>query len=133
MSPLRGQPHSPHRLPDSTRTTCASDLQTGRFASAPLIIHPVSKLTRHPQTPGAKPAEPPYEDALRRLETIVDEMENGDLPLESLLARFEEGTRLAQLCQTRLAEAELKVQQLEQTPDGTLTAKPVAPPPSPDP
>ncbi|MEI9961584.1 MAG: exodeoxyribonuclease VII small subunit [Limisphaerales bacterium] len=46
-------------------------------------------------------------------ETIVEAMESGDLPLESLIARYEEGMKLSQICQTKLAEAELKIQQLE--------------------
>jgi exodeoxyribonuclease VII small subunit len=57
----------------------------------------------------------PFEEALKRLEGIVDAMENDDLPLETLLAKYEEGTRLAQSCQARLSEAELKVQQLDAT------------------
>ena len=40
------------------------------------------------------------------------------MPLETLLARYEEGTRLAAVCQAKLAEAELKVKQLEQRADG---------------
>jgi exodeoxyribonuclease VII small subunit len=52
-------------------------------------------------------------------------MENADLPLETLLARFEEGAQLAQMCQTRLAEAELKIQQLEKTAAGQTVLKPV--------
>ena len=67
----------------------------------------------------------PFEEALRRLEAIVEGMENDDLPLETLLAKYEEGVRLAQSCQTRLAEAELKVQQLEKTATGEFALKPV--------
>jgi exodeoxyribonuclease VII small subunit len=67
----------------------------------------------------------PFEEALKRLEGIVDSMENDDLPLESLLARFEEGSRLAQNCQKRLAEAEVKIQQLERKSNGDLTLTPV--------
>lgn len=52
-------------------------------------------------------------------------MESGDLPLESLLTRYEEGTRLAKTCQDKLAEAELKIQQLEKTAGGELKLKPV--------
>jgi exodeoxyribonuclease VII small subunit len=66
----------------------------------------------------------PFEEALKKLETIVESMESGDLPLETLLARFEEGTRLARVCQTKLAEAELKVQQLEKDASGELKLKP---------
>jgi len=66
----------------------------------------------------------PFEEALKRLEGIVEAMEAQDLPLESLLARYQEGTALAQLCQTKLNEAELKIQQLEKNAKGELTLKP---------
>jgi exodeoxyribonuclease VII small subunit len=69
-----------------------------------------------------------FEDALRKLESIVEAMESADLPLETLLARFEEGAQLAQLCQARLAEAELKIQQLEKTAAGQLITKPLSMP-----
>jgi exodeoxyribonuclease VII small subunit len=67
----------------------------------------------------------PFEEALKKLEAIVEAMEAQDLPLESLLARYQEGTALAQLCQAKLNEAELKIQQLEKTAKGELTLKPV--------
>jgi len=41
-----------------------------------------------------KPTEPTFESALERLEQIVGEMEGDKLPLEELLGRYEEGTRL---------------------------------------
>lgn len=71
------------------------------------------------------PADVPFEEALQKLESIVDSMEADDLPLETLLSRFEEGTRLAGICQQRLSEAELKIQQLEKTPQGERVLKPV--------
>jgi len=67
-----------------------------------------------------------FEVALKKLESIVEAMENQDLPLETLLARFEEGAQLAQMCQTKLAEAELKIQQLEKTAAGQLVVKPIS-------
>ena len=67
----------------------------------------------------------PFEEAIKRLEAIVEAMEAQDLPLESLLARYEEGTALAQLCQAKLNEAELKIQQLEKSGKGELTLKPI--------
>jgi exodeoxyribonuclease VII small subunit len=67
----------------------------------------------------------PFEDALEKLETIVSAMESGDLPLESLIARYEEGVKLAKACQEKLAEAELKIQQLEKTAAGELKLKPL--------
>ena len=66
----------------------------------------------------------PFEEALQKLESIVEAMEAGDLPLETLLARYEEGMRLAKICQAKLAEAEVKIQQLEKTAAGELKLKP---------
>ena len=66
----------------------------------------------------------PFEEALKKLEGIVDAMEADDLPLETLLARYEEGARLVKICQEKLAEAEVKIQQLEKTAAGELKLKP---------
>ena len=68
----------------------------------------------------------PFEEALKKLETIVDAMESDDLPLETLLAKYEEGTKLARICQEKLAEAELRIQQLEQAAGGELKLKPLS-------
>ena len=54
-------------------------------------------------------------------------MESGDLPLETLIARYEEGTRLARICQEKLADAELKIQQLEKTAAGEIKLKSLEP------
>lgn len=67
----------------------------------------------------------PFEDALKRLETIVESMEAGELPLEALLGRFEEGTQLVKVCQTQLEQAELKIKQLEKNPAGDIVLKTV--------
>jgi exodeoxyribonuclease VII small subunit len=71
-------------------------------------------------------SSPPFEEAMQKLESIVEAMESGDLPLESLLTKYEEGTRLAQVCQSKLAEAELRIQQLEKATSGELKLKPLA-------
>ena len=80
------------------------------------------------QSNPAKAGSLPFEEALKKLETIVAAMEAEDLPLETLLAKYEEGTRLAKACQDKLAEAELKVQQLEKTAAGEMKLKPLAMP-----
>jgi len=67
----------------------------------------------------------PFEDALKKLEGVVEAMESDDLPLETLLARYEEGSRLVKICQEKLAEAELKIQQLEKNAAGEIRLKPV--------
>jgi len=68
---------------------------------------------------------PPFEEALQKLEGIVEAMESDDLPLETLLARYEEGAKLVKICQEKLAEAELKVQLLEKNAAGDMKLKPV--------
>jgi len=70
-------------------------------------------------------AEVSFEEALRKLESIVEAMESDDLPLDQLIQRFEEGAVLAKLCQDRLGEAEVKVRRLEENLDGVLTTRPV--------
>ena len=55
-----------------------------------------------------------FEDALAQLETIVESMESGDVPLAALLAKFEEGGKLLKHCETRLKDAELKIEQLQE-------------------
>jgi exodeoxyribonuclease VII small subunit len=66
----------------------------------------------------------PFEEALKKLEGIVEAMESDDLPLETLLAKYEEGTKLVKNCLEKLSEAELKIQQLEKNTAGDLKLKP---------
>jgi exodeoxyribonuclease VII small subunit len=70
----------------------------------------------------------PFEEALKRLESIVEAMEHDDLPLDTLLARYEEGSRLARACQSQLQAAELKIQELERNSNGQLSIKSVPAP-----
>ena len=70
------------------------------------------------------PKEMPYEEALQKLESIVEAMESGDLPLEALLTKFEEGDRLVKACQTHLDAAELKISKLEKNAAGEPVLKP---------
>jgi exodeoxyribonuclease VII small subunit len=54
-----------------------------------------------------------FEQALEQLETIVDSMESGEVPLAELIAKFEKGNQLLQACEARLKDAELKIEQLK--------------------
>ena len=65
----------------------------------------------------------PFEEALKKLEGIVEAMESDDSPLETLLARYEEGARLVKICQEKLAEAEVKIQLLEKNAAGEMKLK----------
>lgn len=73
-----------------------------------------------------KAAKLSFETALAKLETIVDSMEQGDVPLAELLAKYEEGTKLLQVCEGRLKEAELKIEKLKKTKDGSPAFEPFA-------
>ena len=59
-----------------------------------------------------------FETALAELETLVNQMESGDLSLDASLKAFERGIALTRQCQSALAEAELKIKVLTQ--DGEL-------------
>lgn len=67
--------------------------------------------------------QPSFEDALNRLEAIVESMEAGEVPLADLIARFEQGTQLLKVCEGRLQEAELRIEQLRRQKDGSLTVE----------
>ena len=58
------------------------------------------------------------EKSLADLETLVDELESGDLPLEKAMQKFEEGIKLTRQCQAALKEAEQKVEILVQSAGG---------------
>jgi exodeoxyribonuclease VII small subunit len=59
-----------------------------------------------------------FEQAMARLETIVAELEKGDLPLDESLKIFEEGIRLSKNCLKVLEEAERKIEVLVQDKNG---------------
>lgn len=59
-----------------------------------------------------------FEESLKRLEEIVRQMEQGNVPLEESLKLFEEGTALAGSCNAQLDAAEQKVVRLMKGPDG---------------
>lgn len=59
-----------------------------------------------------KTDEPSFEEALERLESIIESMETGDTALADLVAKFEEGSKLLKICQSQLKKAELKIEKL---------------------
>ncbi len=61
---------------------------------------------------GDSSEEAPFEDVMERLQTVVEQLEEGDLPLEQSLAMFEEGVRLSRAGAKRLDEAERRVEEL---------------------
>lgn len=70
-----------------------------------------------------KEAKLTFEAALAKLESIVESMESGDVPLADLLAKFEEGSKLLKVCEARLKDAELKIEQIKKAKDGASFTK----------
>lgn len=67
---------------------------------------------------------PTFEDSLKKLETIVEQLEKGDLPLEDSLKLFEQGVGLSAACKQELDAAEGKIQTLVKQRDGSLKTEP---------
>jgi exodeoxyribonuclease VII small subunit len=67
---------------------------------------------------------PGFEASIERLEAIVAEMESGRLPLETMIARFEEGQRLIASCAGTLNDVERRIEILVRKDDGRTEAEP---------
>ncbi|MBI1977584.1 MAG: exodeoxyribonuclease VII small subunit [Candidatus Omnitrophica bacterium] len=61
-----------------------------------------------------------FEKALERLEKIVEDLENGNMPLEDALKKYEEGVKLSRLCAQKLTQAETKIEVLTKALSGTV-------------
>ena len=59
-----------------------------------------------------KTKTPKFEEALARLEKIVSEMESGDLQLDDMLKKFEEGRKLVQLCSAELESIRQRIEKV---------------------
>jgi len=69
-------------------------------------------------------AKPTFEDAMKRLDDIVQELEGGTLGLDEALKTFQEGIKLSKFCAKKLDEAERKVSILLQDDSGTVRSEP---------
>jgi exodeoxyribonuclease VII small subunit len=69
-------------------------------------------------------AKKTFEDSLAQLESIVEALESGDLPLEKAIKTFEEGVRLSRFCFEKLDETEKKINLLLKDQDGTIRENP---------
>ena len=61
-----------------------------------------------------------FEQSIKRLEEIVTNLENGDIPLEESIKLFEEGMNLAKFCMEKLNQAEKKLMKLSKKEDGSF-------------
>ncbi len=70
---------------------------------------------------------PTFEEALKRLEHIVERMERGDLPLDESLALFQEGIELSRICTGQLNAADERVRKLVRVENGRFVIEPLEP------
>lgn len=68
-------------------------------------------------------SEMKFEEALKRLEKIVQGLEDGDLPLDEACEKYEEGIRLSRICAKKLETAKKKVEILLKNEDGSVELK----------
>ncbi|KPK88267.1 hypothetical protein AMJ80_11300 [bacterium SM23_31] len=59
-----------------------------------------------------------FEDALKRLEEIISNLEQGDIPLDETVKMFQEGITLAKLCKDKLQSAEKEIQKIIKDTNG---------------
>ncbi len=72
-------------------------------------------------------AQKTFEQSLKQLERIVQELEDGDLPLEKAIKKFEEGIQLTKYCSQKLDETEKKISILLKNAEGQIVEKPFTP------
>ena len=72
-------------------------------------------------------AQKTFEQAMKQLEKIVQKLEDGDLPLEKAIKKFEEGIKLTRFCSAKLDETEKKVSILLKNADGQMVDEPFRP------
>ena len=70
-------------------------------------------------------AKATFEDGMKALEGLVNELESGDLPLEKALESYEKGVGLVRSLNARLNEAEKKIELLSRDGSGELTVDPL--------
>ena len=76
------------------------------------------------QSPPADIAALSFEDALEELETIVKRLESGQSKLDDAIGAYERGSLLKAHCETKLREAQARVDKIAKAADGALTAEP---------
>ena len=69
-------------------------------------------------------AKQTFENAMKRLETIVEDLESGDLTLDEAMKKFQEGVKLSRLCSQRLDETEKRVSILMKDEEGKIRTEP---------
>jgi len=71
-------------------------------------------------------AKKTFEQAIKQLEQIVQDLESGDMPLEKAIKTFEEGIQLSKFCSEKLDETEKRITILMQDSEGKVSEEPFA-------
>lgn len=82
------------------------------------MLDPRQPPVHHVPMTDAPPTEMSFEDALARLEKIVQRLEAGDAPLEASIDLYTEGQRLKGVCEAKLAGATARIEAIQQNADG---------------
>jgi exodeoxyribonuclease VII small subunit len=69
-------------------------------------------------------AKKTFEQSLKELEKIVQELESGDLPLEEAVKKFEQGIQLSKFCSEKLDETERRITMLVKNSQGEISEQP---------
>lgn len=83
-----------------------------------------NKPQTQPKAAEKEQKSPGFEEALKKLEDAVRQLESGELTLDEALARCEEGVRACKLCYKLLEEAETRIRKLVETDNGDLRVEP---------
>lgn len=70
--------------------------------------------------------QPTFEEALKSLEQITEEIERAEIGLEESIVKYEQGMKLVKRCRAMLDKAEQRIQKLSATDDGKLSAEELA-------
>ncbi len=81
-------------------------------------------MARTKTDPGPE-AEMTYEQAMSRLDEIVQALEDTRLPLDEMVDRYEEGGRLVKICQSRLDTAQQRIELINRRASGAVTLEPL--------
>jgi exodeoxyribonuclease VII small subunit len=129
IADLFGECKEPEMTPKKSAPRDPADEPSPEFAASG---RPTADTESQPRTTSAGPppaavhqldTDPGFEESFSRLEQLVAEMERGDLALEELLSRFEEGVRLVKHCEQFLKQAQQRVLRYVEQKDGHWVLK----------
>ncbi len=81
-------------------------------------------MPKAPDSVSPDPGDLAFEDALAQLEELISGMESDQMPLEQLITNYEQGTRLFQVCEKRLNEAEGRIESIRKKRNGERVVEP---------